>query len=127
LFVYTRVCAHGQSLQPIIAPDAGDKYFEFPLIVELRYASHNLPAPRLVRGRFSEGSVRMEINRKRALSVGLLLSGYSALLGGIFSLAFLPLVGVLVALGGLALTINSAFELVVEEQPSPEITLPPGD
>jgi hypothetical protein len=59
----------------------------------------------------------MQINRNRAMNVGVLLSGYSAMLGGLFSLAFLPLVGVLMALGGMALSIAAAVELIREPAP----------
>jgi len=54
----------------------------------------------------------MILNRRRAISVGMLLAGYSALIAGLFGLAVQPLVGVLVVLGGMALAICAAAELV---------------
>ncbi len=46
------------------------------------------------------------------MSVGMLLVGYSALIGGLFGLSAQPLIGVLMVLGGMALSICSAAELV---------------
>lgn len=54
--------------------------------------------------------------QRRAISVVLLLAGYSALIGGTFGLATNPLVGVLLVLGGMALLICSAAELI-EDKP----------
>ena len=59
------------------------------------------------------------MSRKRAMSVGLLLLGYSALIAGLFALAVQPLIGVLMALCGMAFTICSAAELM-QEPASPE-------
>jgi hypothetical protein len=61
----------------------------------------------------------MNLNRRKSISVGVLLAGYSALIGGLFGLAAQPLVGVLMVLGGMALSICSAAELV-QERPSPD-------
>jgi hypothetical protein len=47
-----------------------------------------------------------------------LLAGYSALLAGLFGLTVRPLLGVLMVLGGMALSICSAAELV-QERPDP--------
>jgi hypothetical protein len=52
------------------------------------------------------------VNRKSAIRVGALLTGYSAVLAGLFGLAVQPLVGVLMVLCGLALAVCSAVELV---------------
>ncbi len=56
----------------------------------------------------------MSFNRRKSISVGILLVGYSALIAGLFALAVQPLIGVLVVLGGMALSICSAAELVQE-------------
>jgi hypothetical protein len=50
--------------------------------------------------------------------VGLLLVGYSALIGGSFGLAAKPLIGVLLVLGGMALLTCSAVELI-QDKPDP--------
>jgi hypothetical protein len=52
--------------------------------------------------------------RRRAISVGVLLAGYSALLGGLFGLMAKPLISVLLVLGGMALSVCSATELVLD-------------
>jgi hypothetical protein len=54
----------------------------------------------------------MTMKRRRTISVGVLLAGYSALLAGLFGLTAKPLIGVLMVLGGMALSICSAAELV---------------
>jgi hypothetical protein len=54
------------------------------------------------------------MNRKKAIGVALLLTGYSALIAGLFALSVQPLVGVLMVLCGMALTICSVAELVQE-------------
>jgi hypothetical protein len=54
----------------------------------------------------------MRVDRKRAVSLAVLLVSYSATIAGLVSLAILPLVGVLVTLGGSALAICSAAELI---------------
>jgi hypothetical protein len=54
----------------------------------------------------------MSFNRRKSISVGVLLAGYSALIAGLFALSAQPLVGVLMVLGGMALSICSAAELV---------------
>ena len=54
----------------------------------------------------------MSTKQKRTIGVGVLLAGYSALLAGLFGLTAKPLIGVLLALGGMALSICSAAELV---------------
>jgi hypothetical protein len=56
----------------------------------------------------------MSVNRRKSISVGMLLVGYSALIAGLFGLAVQPLIGVLVVLAGMALSICSAAELVQE-------------
>ncbi len=56
----------------------------------------------------------MSLNRRKSVSVGMLLVGYSALIAGLFGLAVQPLIGVLVVLAGMALSICSAAELVQE-------------
>jgi hypothetical protein len=64
----------------------------------------------------------MSTKRSRSISIGVLLSGYSALLAGLFGLASKPLVGVLLVLGGMALSICSASELVQEPHPDSSST-----
>jgi hypothetical protein len=59
----------------------------------------------------------MTTKRSRTISVGVLLSGYSALLAGLFGLASNPLIGVLLVLGGMALSVCSATELVQAPRP----------
>lgn len=54
----------------------------------------------------------MSLNRRKSISVGVLLAGYSALIAGLFGLAVQPLIGVLMVLAGMALSICSAAELV---------------
>lgn len=54
----------------------------------------------------------MSVSRDRTISLLLLLFGYSALIAGLFALATRPLIGVLMVLGGMALSIGSAIELV---------------
>jgi hypothetical protein len=49
----------------------------------------------------------------------MLLAGYSALIAGLFGLSVQPLIGVLVVLGGMALSICAAAELV-QERPDPD-------
>jgi hypothetical protein len=61
----------------------------------------------------------MSVRRRRTIGVGVLLAGYSALLAGLFGLTAKPLIGVLMMLGGMALSICSAAELV---QYPPETT-----
>lgn len=56
----------------------------------------------------------MKVSRWRAISLGMLLTGYSALLAGLVALASQPILGVLMVLGGMALTLCSATELVSE-------------
>ncbi len=58
----------------------------------------------------------MSVRRRRTISVGVLLAGYSALVAGLFGLAAKPLIAVLLVLGGMALSICSAVELV-QDQP----------
>lgn len=61
------------------------------------------------------GTIRMSpmsVRRRRTISIGVLLVGYSALLAGLFGLTAKPLLGVLLVLGGMALSICSAAELV---------------
>lgn len=65
----------------------------------------------------------MSFNRRKAISVGILLVGYSALIAGLFALGFQPLLGVLMVLGGMALSICSAAELV-QERPEPDPAFP---
>ncbi len=57
----------------------------------------------------------MSFNRKKSISVGILLVGYSAVIAGLFALSVQPLIGVLVVLGGMALSICSAAELVQDQ------------
>jgi len=52
-----------------------------------------------------------------------LLAGYSALLAGLFGLAAKPLIGVLLVLGGMALSVCSAAELV-QEGTKPDSAMP---
>jgi hypothetical protein len=54
----------------------------------------------------------MNLQRRKTISVGVLLAGYSALLAGLFGLTAKPLLGVLMVLGGMALSLGSAAELV---------------
>jgi len=54
----------------------------------------------------------MSVSRKKAISLGVLLAGYSAMIAGLFALTVQPLIGVLMVLGGMALSICSAVELV---------------
>lgn len=67
----------------------------------------------------------MSMSRKRAISVAMLLTGYSALVAGLFALAIQPLVGVLMVLCGMALTICSAAELV--QKPTEPDSSSPGE
>jgi len=60
----------------------------------------------------------MRVSRKRSVSVGILLIGYSALIAGLFGLANQPIIGVLMVLGGMALSLCSATELVCESADS---------
>jgi len=46
------------------------------------------------------------------ISVAVLLTGYTALLGGLVGLRFRPIVAVLLMLGGMALSLCSATELL---------------
>ena len=62
----------------------------------------------------------MSTKRKRAISMGVLLFGYSALLAGLFGFLAKPLIGALLVLGGMALSICSANELL--DGASPEET-----
>jgi hypothetical protein len=96
-------------------PDRNHKYFQFPLASILRYVTPNVFCIRWV------GS--MSTCRNRAISVCVLLAGYSALLAGLFGLASKPLVGVLLVLGGMALAICSASELVLKPS-NPDDTSP---
>lgn len=66
----------------------------------------------------------MSVSRRKAISVGMLLAGYSALIAGLFSLATEPLISVLEVLGGMALSLCSATELVHE--PSDPNSISPG-
>ena len=52
------------------------------------------------------------MSRRKVISLGVLLVGYSALIAGLFALAYQPLIGVLMVLGGMALSICSAVELL---------------
>jgi hypothetical protein len=56
----------------------------------------------------------MSAKRSRAISVGVLLAGYTALIAGLYGLAFRPIIGVLMVLGGGALSVCSVAELVQE-------------
>lgn len=67
----------------------------------------------------------MSLNRRKVISVGVLLVGYSALIGGLFGLTVQPLIGVLMVLAGMALSICSAAELV-QERPA-EDSVSPGE
>jgi hypothetical protein len=66
----------------------------------------------------------MSVSRRKSISVGMLLAGYSALIAGLFSLAIQPLISVLVMLGGMALSLCSATELV--QEPSDPDSVSPG-
>ncbi len=66
------------------------------------------------------GKRTMSVSHKKAISVGMLLAGYSALIGGLIGLSTAPLIGVLMVLGGMALSICSAAELIQERPPEPE-------
>ena len=64
----------------------------------------------------------MSVSRKKAINVGVLLAGYSALIAGLFALATQAaqaLIGVLMVLGGMALSVCSASELV-QDPSSPD-------
>ena len=65
----------------------------------------------------------MSTRQRRAIGVGVLLAGYSALLAGLFGLAANPLIGVLLVLGGMALSVCSAAELV-QEGTKPDSAMP---
>jgi hypothetical protein len=65
----------------------------------------------------------MSFNRRKSISVGILLVGYSALIAGLFALAVQPLIGVLMVLAGMALSICSAAELV-QERPDSDSVFP---
>lgn len=64
----------------------------------------------------------MSTKQKRAVGVGVLLVAYSAVIAGLFGLAAKPLVAVLLVLGGTALAICSAVEIV--EGPGPDSAAP---
>ena len=59
----------------------------------------------------------MRVSGRRAISLGVLLVGYSALIAGLFGLTVRPITGVLVVIGGMALSICSAVELVQTAEP----------
>lgn len=68
----------------------------------------------------------MSVSRRKAISVGVLLAGYSALIAGLCALATQAtqaLIGVLMVLGGMALSICSASELV-QERSAPDTVFP---
>ena len=69
------------------------------------------------------GMDAMSSKYRRAIGVAVLLAGYSALLAGLFGLRANPLVGVLLVLGGMALAVCSATELVQGES-TPNSTSP---
>ena len=54
----------------------------------------------------------MSTKQKRAAGIGVLLTGYSSVIAGLFGLAAKPLLAVLLVLGGTALSICSAVEIV---------------
>jgi hypothetical protein len=54
----------------------------------------------------------MSVSREKMISLVMLLTGYSALIAGLLALAVHPLLGVLMVLGGMALSVCSAIELV---------------
>jgi hypothetical protein len=55
----------------------------------------------------------LSMKARRIIGILMLLVGYTALLGGLFfGLAVNPIVGVLLVLGGLALSVCTAIELV---------------
>jgi hypothetical protein len=54
----------------------------------------------------------MRVSRERTISLVMLLVGYSALIAGLFALVAEPIIGVLLVLGGSALSLCSAIELV---------------
>jgi hypothetical protein len=56
----------------------------------------------------------MRVRRWRAISLGALLTGYTALLAGLLALAHQPIIGVLLVLSGAALALCSAVELISE-------------
>jgi len=64
----------------------------------------------------------MRTKQKRAAGVGVLLTGYSAVIAGLFGLAAKPLLAVVLVLGGTALSICSAVEIV--EGPGPDSVTP---
>lgn len=59
--------------------------------------------------------------------MGLLLVGYSALIGGAFGLAVKPLVAALLVLGGMALLACSAAELILENKDKKDKSDPGSD
>ena len=64
----------------------------------------------------------MSTKQQRAAGIGVLLTSYSAIIAGLFGLAAKPLIAVLLVLGGTALTICTAVEIV--EGPGPDSTTP---
>jgi hypothetical protein len=54
----------------------------------------------------------MRVSRERTISLVMLLVGYSALIAGLFALVAEPIIGVLLVLGGMALSLCSAIDLV---------------
>ncbi len=54
----------------------------------------------------------MRVSRERMGRLVMLLTGYSALIAGLLALGAHPLVGVLMAIGGMAISICSAIDLV---------------
>lgn len=67
----------------------------------------------------------MSVSRERMISLVVLLTGYSALIAGLLALAVHPLLGVLTALGGMALSVCAAIELV--QTPAAPHPMSPGE
>ena len=67
----------------------------------------------------------MDTKQKRAAGIGVLLTGYTAVIAGLFGLLEKPLLAVLLVLGGTALSICSAVEIV--EGAGPDSATPERD
>lgn len=80
--------------------DSHYKFFQFPPSLALRY------------GRETLGAGAMKEKGTRGINIAVLLTGYTAILSGLVGLRTRPIVAVLVVLGGMALSICSAVELV---------------
>jgi hypothetical protein len=80
--------------------DSRYKFFQFSSRLALRY------------GKESPGMDTMGDKGKRGISIAVLLTGYTAVQVGLIGLRTRPIIAVLLVLGGMALSLCSAAELV---------------